>query len=68
MQPNINPTRQNMKGEWKTTSIFFYGRQPQFFFKRKTTPIFLCNKDDLNRIQMEDDLNTFQNGNATKNS
>ena len=37
-------------------NIFENGRQPQYFWKWKTTSIFLKMEDDLNIFQMQDDL------------
>ena len=49
-QPNCNPTRLYKEDN---LNIFENGRWPQYFWKWKTTSIFL---------KMEDNLNIFENG------
>ena len=51
----------NLFCKWKTTSIFFNGRRPQFF-NMEDNLIFFEWKTTLYSLKLEDDLISFENG------
>ena len=57
MQPYYNPTRRNTEDK---LIIFENGRRPQYFWKWKTTSIFLKIEYDINIFQMKNDFIFFQ--------